>query len=151
MGIEVAAIAVAAVGTGVAIHQGRKAERARKDADAGRLAESELANQREIKKAIAQSRIEQAQVLSAGDAQGAGDSSGLQGGLASAQTQLASNIGFARQTQSANRLVAQATNRFNNATSNAAIAGQVAALPSAFGFSPADATRQLVDDANKVA
>lgn len=148
-GVAVAGLIIAAVGTGAGIHQGRKAERARKDADAGRLAEAELANQREIKKAIAQSRLQQAETEAAGQAQGAGDSSALTGALGSAQTQLASNIGFARQTQAANSLVGQATRRFNNATSNAAIAGQVAALPSAFGFSPADATRQLTDNSNK--
>lgn len=148
-GLEIAAIVAAVGGTAVAVHQGRKADRARKDADAGRLAEAELANQREIRKAIAQSRLEQAQVLATGNAQGAGDSSALQGAVGSAQTQLAANIGFARQTQAANSLVAQATNRFNNATSKAALAGQVAALPSSFGFSPADATRNLVDKSNK--
>lgn len=149
MGLEVGAIVVAAIGIGVGVHQGRKAEQARKDADRGRLAEAELANQREIRKAIAQSRLEQAAVLTQGNAQGAGDSSALTGAVGSAQSQLAANIGFARQTQAANSLVADATRRFNSATSKAALAGQVASLPSTFGFSPADAVRNLTDKSNK--
>jgi len=134
-GVAIASLIVAAVGTGVGIHQQRKAENAREDADKMQQAQAELANQRSIRQSIAQSRLEQANMLSGAYASTGGvSSSGVQGALGAAQTQTGANIGFANQTMAANRGINDAISKYNQFSSNAATAGAVAALPGQFGW-----------------
>jgi hypothetical protein len=98
-------------------------------------AQAELANQRAIRQTIAQSRMEQANMLSGAYASTGGvSSSGVQGALGAAQTQTGANIGFANQTMAANRGINDALSNYNKFTSNAATAGAVAALPGQFGW-----------------
>jgi len=128
------AIASAAIGTTISVVQQNKAQQAKKDADQTAQAQAELENQRSIRQSIAAARLQQAQLLASGQAATGGvDSSGIQGGLAAAQTQQASNIGFARQTLAAASGINNATNDFNRHTSNAATAGALAALSGQFG------------------
>jgi hypothetical protein len=147
MGIQGAlaagALALSAAGTAVSITQNRKATRAQEEADSVSRAQAEIENQKEIRRGIIQSRIAQAQTQAAGEAQGAGDSSGIQGSLSSARAQLSSNVGLARGTQAANSAINAANSRANRAISNANTATAVGNLGAQFGFTNEKAFEQL--------
>ena len=138
-----AAIITSVVSAGVSISQSRKAQKAQEKADDVSRAQAQLENQRRIRQAVAATRIQQARLLSASEGQGAGDSSAVQGGLASSQGQLGANIGFARQTQGANAGINANLADARRFSSNAAIAQQVGALSSQFGFDPKSAAKSL--------
>lgn len=136
-------LVVSAAGTGASVRQSRKAaDEAEKAGDIERR-QADIENQRRIRQSIEQARIQRAQVLAAGLEQGGQDSSGLLGGLGSAQSQLASNVGFANQVAGANRSV----NRRLSASQSAAARGQtfqqIGALPGAFGFDAASSAEIL--------
>lgn len=139
----------AVIGTGVSISQQRKASKAADTADKLKNRQNDLENKRRINKAVEDAKIARANALASAGAAGVQDSSPLQGALGSADTQLASNVGFAQQTAGANaqanRLIAGANRDLNRASTFQAI-GQ---LPQQFGFgSVADAGRQIAKRRN---
>jgi hypothetical protein len=143
---EGAAIAIAVIGAGVGIYQGQKGQQAAKDADKAAQKQAELENQRAIRQSIAAGRVRQAELIASGQsATGGTDSSAIQGGLAAAQTQQASNIGFARQTLAAGSAINSSISNANRAAGNAALANSIAALPGQFGYDVKSSTQQLFD------
>jgi hypothetical protein len=149
---EGAAIAIALIGTGAGLYENHKAQQAQKDADKAAQAQAELQNQRAIRQSIAASRVRQAETLAAGIASGAGTgSSGIQGGIGSAQTQQAANQGFANTTMAANKAINNSIQNYNQFTSNAALAGSLAALPGQFGFDVKSSTQKLFEGTAKKA
>lgn len=148
-GGAIAALAVSAIGTGVSVSQQRKAQRAEEKRDAVGEAQAQLENQRNIRQAIAASRLQQAQVQAAGQASGGTGSSGLAGGLGSAQTQVASNIGFARQTAAANSAINRQTGLASQALAAGATAQAIGGLPAQFGFDPKSSAKVLAEKFGK--
>jgi hypothetical protein len=149
-GAEIAFYALAVAGTGTAIVQQHRAAQAQRKADKAGQAQAEIANQRSIRQAIAQSRIQQAQVLASGQAQTGGtDSSGIQGGLASAQSQLGANVGFARTTAAANNSINQSTQKYNDFMANAGTAQAIGNLGTQFGFSPESLVKKWTENKNQ--
>lgn len=134
--VQIGALVVAAGGTAASIQQSRKGQRAQEKADSVAKAQAELENKRSIRQAIAQGRVQRAQLISSGQSQTGsfGGSSAVTGALGSARTQLAANIGFANQTLGAQSGINTNLGRAGRNLSNAATFGQIAALPSQFGF-----------------
>jgi tetrahydromethanopterin S-methyltransferase subunit F len=140
-GYEIAALVVALVGTAAGIQQGSKA--AEKADDAAKL-ENALAEQKRVKDlrvSINNQRIARANQIASGLTQtgttgtaGGGFSSGLAGGLASQQTQAASEVGFATTTNAAYRGINSANKDRNKYLQNEASFGAVAKGASYFGF-----------------
>jgi hypothetical protein len=127
-------VAAAVGGTAASVHQSNVAQKREKRAQRLKQRQDAVANNRRIRQALADSRLAQAQVINAGQAQiGGFDSSGLAGGVGSAQTQVASNIGFSRQTTAFNSAIGGQLQSANRARSNAQTFGQIAQLPTAFG------------------
>jgi hypothetical protein len=154
MGISpaaIAALAISAVGTGVSIHQKGIADDRAKKADAVRQAQDDLANQRAIRQSIATAKVQRAQLVASGAAQTGsfGGATSVTGALGSAQTQIASNVGFARQTIGAGNAINTLNSQANRALSRAGTAQAFGALPEQFGFDPAAATRGLFSTPKK--
>lgn len=144
----IASAVIAAGGTAASISQQRKSQRAQEKASAVDRAQAEIANQRAIRQQIIRSRAQQAQLQAQGIATGTSDTSAQAGGLGSAQTQAAANVGFARQSQAAGRAVNELTSRASSAQGRAATFGAVAALPGQFGFDISSLFEQQVDQSN---
>lgn len=145
-GAAAAASTAAAVGGTVAsIQQSRRAQRAQEKAASVDRAQAEIANQRAIRQQIIRSRAQQAQLQAQGVATGTTDSSSQAGGIGSAQTQTAANVGFARQTQAAGRAVNELTTRASGYQGRAATFGAVANLPTQFGFDPSSVWENIWD------
>ena len=131
MGLEAATIAaiglgVSAAGTAASIIQQGKASDAAEKARKRQNALSELQNRRARIQSIREARVKRAAILARGEAAGASDSTGVQGGVASLQGSLGSSIGFQGQVASAQRGVAsaqgQAVSAANRANTYSAIA-----------------------------
>jgi hypothetical protein len=140
----IALLALTAVSTGVSIVQARKSA---KDADEARQIQqksADLQNQRRIRQSVERARIARAQVLASGQSQTGGfGSSGIQGGISSAQAQLGSSIGFANTLNAANTASNDALRKSNKAAANSALAGSIAQLPSQFGFNAEKAAQKI--------
>lgn len=133
-GLAIASLIVTAAGTGASIRQQRIAQNKQEQASALQGRQAEIANQRNIRRAIAASRADRANLVASGAAQTGGfDSSGLAGGAAAADTQLASNIGFARQAAGANRRLNTLNQGAATAIGRANTFGAIGALPGQFG------------------
>ena len=121
-------------GTAASISQAAKSERRQERAQRISQRQASIENQRRIREAVAAARADREQLISSGFGAGVGFSSSvIQGGVGAADTQIASNVGFAKQNQafgaSINRSLQQANQAASRATQFQAIAG----LPEAFG------------------
>lgn len=126
-------------GTTASIISTANAQQKQEKADAVQRSQTALANQKAIKQAINQGRVARAELLTSGQSQTGGfSSSSIQGALGSAQTQEASNIGFARQTAAANSAVNLHLGRARRSLSRAGSFGAIANLPGQFGISFSD-------------
>lgn len=95
---ETAAIisAIAAVGSGVAANRSASAQnKAQKRAGALERAQAQVEHNRNVRRAIAARRLQQAQLIQAGQTEGLSFSSSISGAVGSLTTQTASNIGTA--------------------------------------------------------
>ena len=142
---------VTSVGTAASIQQSRKAQRLGEESDAVANAQREIANQREIRQTVAASKLQRAQLVAAGETQTGsfGGSSSVTGALGAAQTQTASNIGFARQISATNSVLNNLGTQSNRAQSNAQTFGAIAGLPSAFGFDVRSVVRDRASKPDK--
>jgi len=132
-----AATALSALGTGAQIYSAKKAADAQDDAQKLEQAMAEQTRVRNLRQAINQARVQRAQAIVSGQAQtGSFASSGLQGGLASQGSQLASNIGFSQTQLAANRGINEATRRANRYTTQGSIAQAIGGIPQQFGLNP---------------
>lgn len=134
------------IGTGFSVAAAREAQKDQEDAQKVAQAQAALANQRSIRRAIAQSRLARAQLIAAGQSQaGSTSSSAIQGGVSATQAQLGSEIGFARTTLASSQLQNSFLQSANRNISNAQTFGALANLPSQLGFAPGAflANRQL--------
>lgn len=128
--------AAAVGGTAASVQQSRRSERAAEKSDEIGRAQAEIANQRQIRQNLIRSRAQQAQLISAGQAQTGsfGGTSSVQGALGSARTQQAANTGFANTSIAANAAQNRQLGNVRDAQGRAATFGSVAALPGQFGF-----------------
>ena len=128
MGLEVALLAVAAVGTGASIYQGQKAAKQQKKAVAIQRQQADLQNARTQRDAIRASRLAYAQSQAAAENQGVAGSSSAQGGQGSIVSQLNDNLSFLDQyglmTDQAQRHLGKAA----SLQSSASMWGDVAGL-----------------------
>lgn len=125
--------------SGAGAIQGQRAADKADDARKISQRQADLANQKRIRQAIEQQRIARAQVLSSGQAQTGGfDSSGIAGGVGAGTSQLASDIGFARTINAANRGISNALGEQAKAQSRQATFGALAALPGQLGVDMPD-------------
>ena len=124
----VAGLALAAVGTGVQFVAGRK------QAKAGRKAAKEqqklvaLEASRARRRIIREARIARGAALNVAGQVGAGQSSGLFGGLSGLASQAGSALGFSTQTEGIGRNITKFGLQASRAASLGAIGGGVAAL-----------------------
>ena len=109
--VVISLIVSSAATAGSAVQQRRAAKSAEKEAQLSNR-QAEITNQRNIRRAIASARADRAALVASGFAQTGGfDSSSLAGGAAAADTQVASNVGFARQAAGASRRSAELVSR----------------------------------------
>ena len=124
----VAGLALAAVGTGVQFIAGRK------QAKAGRKAAKEsqklaaLEARRARRRVIREARIARGAALNVAGQVGAGQSSGLRGGLSSLASQAGANLGFSTGTEAIGRNITKFGLQASKAASLGALGGGIAAL-----------------------
>lgn len=132
--VAIIGLIVGAAGTASSIRSQKKATQAQEKSEDINRRQTDLENQRRIRQSVERARVERAQVLAAATVAGTGESSALAGGLGSAATQEAGNVGFARQAAEANarsnRLIGKA-NRFGAQANTAQAIGN---LPGQFGI-----------------
>ena len=135
MGISAAVAAVSIGGTVAGNLQQRRAVRKQERSEQLNRSQAQVENQRRIRLAVSQARVDRAATIAQAEASGAGGSSSVAGALGSQRSQLASNAGFAQATAQANArsnaLIGSSNRDLNRAGSFAALAG----LPEQFGFS----------------
>lgn len=142
--LPVIAIATTIGGTAASVSAQRRAQREQSQAQKIASRQAAVENQRRIRQAIAAARADRANLLASGFAQTGGfDSSGIAGGAAAADTQLASNVGFARQTQAFNQATNNRLQRANRAAGQANTFGAIAGLPTQLGFDVRGSFNQL--------
>lgn len=95
--VAYSALAVAAAGTAASVYQSKQAADERKEAQATDTRLKQLQAQKQQMQQLRETQMRRSQILTAGAAQGATDSSGVQGGVGSAVTQGASNMAFSNQ------------------------------------------------------
>lgn len=137
-------------GTAATVVQQRKAAKESRRAQNLQVRQAEIENQRRIRQAIAAGRADRARTVAAGQAQvgGFGGSAQL-GAIGAADTQLASNVGFARQTQAFNASINRALQRASQATQRAGEFQAIAGLPAQFGLGVGDVIGNLGSRAKK--
>lgn len=138
----VAGLALAAVGTGVSFVAGRK------QAKAGRKAAKEtqklaaLGARRARRKTIREARIKRGAALNVAGQVGAGQSSGLRGGLSGLASQAGANLGFSSQTEGIGRNITKFGLQASKAQELGAIGAGITGLGGAL-FSNAGALNAL--------
>jgi hypothetical protein len=116
----------AAVGlTAYSVDQQAKAGRAQQRAYEAEKRKAEVENVRKAREAVRQARIVQSQMQSQAALTGGMGSSGLAGGLASVGSQLAGNLNYMSEIATENTAIADARMQAAQASTNAAIAGQI--------------------------
>lgn len=126
--IPIIALAISAAGTVASIRQQGKAADAAEKARKRQNALSELQNRRAIVQRVREARVKRAAILARGEAAGASDSTGVQGGTASLQGSLGSSLGFQGQVVSAQKGIASAQGQAVEAGNRANTYGAVAEL-----------------------
>lgn len=128
--VAIAAVGMAAAvgGTIYSVNQQKKAEKANQQAAALDRQRMNLQNARERRDAIKAARQAAAQSQTAAANQGAMDTSGAQGALASIVSQGATNLSFLDRYNILTDQASEAVGRANAASSRAAIGGSVADL-----------------------
>ena len=141
------ALGTLAAGTVASVYEGRRARKMQEKAVKVDEKRSKLQAMRSSVQQIRQAQIQRAEIAQMGENQMVGGSSGVAGGMASAQSQATSNIAFAQQIfglqQSYNRMRGAANKHSFNAQawqalSSAAASGMMAAssAPSGSNFGP---------------
>lgn len=123
-----AALATAAVGTGVQIQQGKKAASAQRDAAGIQLKQSKLQEARQKRDAVRQARLAYGQAQNSAANQGVSASSASLGGLASIGSQASDNVSFLDQYGFYSDQASKALGKANQAGANADAAGSIAGL-----------------------
>jgi len=146
---EAVAFAAIAGGTAGQIASQRKAQRAAEKGDRINKAAQEISNQRNIRRNIVAARAQQAQLIASGQAAGGGfGSSNIQGALGSAQSQAASNLGFANTQIAAGNALNETRETQRKAVGAANTFGAIASLPGQFGFDTQSIFKQATDKKN---
>jgi hypothetical protein len=114
-------------------------EEARKDQRRAARIQQRLNENKELREKQQQLRsaiVQRAQIVTAGAAAGVSDSSAVQGGADSIQTQAAANVSFINQISSMNEAIYDANVSANKNQSNAAAFGAAASLAGSFNSTP---------------
>lgn len=142
------ALAVTVAGTAVSINRQNASQRKQREAQKVSAAQAAIENQRRIREALAAARQDRAGLIAAGFGAGLGfESSPIQGGLGAQATQVASNVGFAKQNQAFSANINRSLQQANRNASRASQFAAIASLPNSFGFDPASAVDQAKKDA----
>lgn len=150
VGIAIAALVTTTAATVVSHQQASKSAAELRDVERVKQRQAAIENQRRIRTALAAGRKDRESLIAAGFSQGVGfGSSGIQGGLGSQQTQIAANVGFARQNQAFNANINKGIQRASDSASRANEFRAIAAIPAAFG-QPFKESFKTVKEAFKV-
>ncbi len=120
-----AGLAVSAIGAGIGLVQEARAAKEAERAAEFENARAEVENRQRRIQQIRQGRIQRAQVVQAGETQGVAGSTGVMGGAASIQSQLATNVAAFGQQQAAGEGAARSVSRARRATERAGVAQAV--------------------------
>lgn len=110
-------------------------EDARKEQRRGQRIKQRIAERKEVRekqKQLRASAIQRAQVITAGAGSGVLDSSAIEGGSDSVQTQAAGNIGFINQISSMNEELFKSNQKVNRKQGQAATYGAAASIAGQF-------------------
>ena len=140
--IAIAGLALAAVGTGVQFVAGRKQAKAGRKAAKEHQKLAALEASRARRRTIREARIARGAALNVAGQVGAGQSSGLRGGLSSLASQAGANLGFSTGTEAIGRNITKFGLQASKAASLGAIGGGIASLGGAL-FSNAGALSGL--------
>ena len=130
------ALGLTAASTVYSIQQQKKAAKAQKEASRKQQTMAEIESTRQRASAIREARVARAQAMNIGTQTGVAGSSGLLGGISAQGTQLANNIGYQNTQTAYGRAIGADINAANTASTNAAIAGQLANFSSKFMPNP---------------
>lgn len=144
--IAVAALATAAVSTGVSIYSSQKAAQYQKEANQIQMQQADLQNARSKRDAIRQSRIAYANSQSAAENQGSALSSSSQGGLGSIVSQVNDNLSFLDQYGFMSDQASKALGKANQWKANANTFGDIGG----FALGVAGHSPQISESAKKV-
>jgi hypothetical protein len=131
--LKTAAPVISAVGTGVGIVQQRQASQEAKRANRLERARANMEQVRNIRRAIAASRVQQAQVAAAGVEMQGTPGSGMQGMQAGVAASTGGSVGFAGNQFSIQQKRFNATGRADAAMSRAGIAQGISKIATAAG------------------
>lgn len=132
----VTAAIVATVGTVSSAVNQHKAAQEQKQALRLQRRQTEIANARQRRKAVADANAKRAQLRAESATTGVQGSSGVQGADASITSQLAEQLGTSLQQDIFGNQITQANQSAAQATGQAGIASAIAAVPAAVGFTP---------------
>jgi len=130
-------VAAAVITAVSAIESQRQQRKARKEDEEAREIQGkrdELANARQRRRALVESRRARASAVSEGVSAGVSGSSAVAGAAGSVQTQGATNVSFLNQIESLNVARLGHLNKAASATGKAATATAVGSLPGQLGF-----------------
>ena len=141
------AAGAAAVGTAASLYEGRRSRKMQEKAMKVDEKRSKLQAMRSSVQQIRQAQIQRAEIAQMGENQMVGGSSGVVGGMASAQSQATSNIAFAQQIfglqQSYNRMRMAANKHAFNAQAWQAVGEAVGTIAGAGAETPAQTDARL--------
>ena len=126
--IAIAGLALAAVGTATTVIATQRQASAQKKASRERDKLAALEASRQRRRTIREARIARGTALNVAGQVGAGDSSGLAGGLSGLGAQAATNLGFSTQTQAIGKRITGFGTEAAKASTLGAIGGQVAGI-----------------------
>lgn len=132
--VAIIGLIVGAAGTASSIRSNKKAQQAQEKSDDINQRQTDLENQRRIRQSVEQARVERAKVIASATVSGTSDGSAVAGGLGSAATQNAANVGFARQAAEANASANRQIGKARGFTTRANTAQAIGNLPSQFGI-----------------
>ena len=126
--IAIAGLVLAAVGTGVAVQAERAQAKAQRKA-AGAAADAEaLKARRARRRVIREARVARGAALNVAGQVGAGESSGLRGGLSGLASQAGSALGFSTRTEDINRKITKFGGQASRAGARGALGSGLASL-----------------------
>jgi hypothetical protein len=126
--LAVAGLALAAVGTGVQFVAGRQQAKAGRKAAREQQRLAALEARRARRRTIREARIARGAALNVAGQVGAGESSGLAGGLSGITAQAGANLGFSTQTEAIGGRITKFGLQASRAASLGAIGGGIAGV-----------------------
>lgn len=127
-GLEIALFAASVIGTAASINEQQRARKQSKRAMEAEQRKADLENVRQARESVRRARLAQATIINQGATSGTLLGSGVAGGVASAGSQMAGNLGFMSDIAKENTTIFSAAQQGAKASANAAIYGQIGEL-----------------------